>query len=85
MWNRPKLSTTQKREQELEETETNKKVKTDTNTENNAGSTGERLTNLRTIEVLYENKEIELDLNWNERIKQRRQEIEQDYRVVKIL
>ena len=72
------MSTTQKREQELEEIEPNKKMKSNTSTENIAVQHGEILTNLRTIEVEYENKEIELDMDWDNRIKQRRLEIEQE-------
>ena len=74
IWNKPKMSTTQKREQKVEGTETNKRLRI----ENNVVNKGERLTNLRTIEVEYENTEIELDLDWDKRIKQHRQEIEQE-------
>ena len=41
-------------------------------------STNVRLTNQRTIEVVHENKEIELDMDWDERIKQCRKEIEEE-------
>ena len=68
------MSTTQKREQKVEGTESNKRLRI----ENNVVNKGERLTNLRTIEVEYENTEIELDLDWDKRIKQYRQEIEQE-------
>ena len=78
IWNKPTMSTTQKREQELEEIEPNKKMKSNTSTENIAVQHGEILTNLRTIEVEYENKEIELDMDWDNRIKQRRLEIERE-------
>lgn len=74
IWNKPKMSTTQKREQKVEGTESNKRLRI----ENNVVNKGERLTNLRTIEVEYENTEIELDLDWDKRIKQHRQEIEQE-------
>ena len=74
IWNKPKMSTTQKREQKIEGTESNKRLRI----ENNVVNKGERLTNLRTIEVEYENTEIELDLDWDKRIKQHRQEIEQE-------
>ena len=41
-------------------------------------STNIWLTNQRTIEVVLENKEIELDMDWDERIKQCRKEIEEE-------
>ena len=68
------MSTTQKRKQKVEGTESNKRLRI----ENNVVNKGERLTNLRTIEVEHENTEIELDLDWDKRIKQHRQEIEQE-------
>ena len=41
-------------------------------------STGIRLKNLRTIDVKPENKEVQLDMDWEERIRQRRKEIEDE-------
>ena len=78
IWKKPTLSTTQKREQEIEETIPNKKMRTNTSRENNVVQNGEKLSNLRTVEVEYENKEIEVDMDWDNRIKQRKLEIEQE-------
>ena len=72
IWDKPKMSTTQKREQETEESQAKKKMRNQ-----NVGPSI-KLTNMRTIETPHENKEIQLDMDWDERIKQRRKEIEEE-------